>query len=180
MAGAAFFDLDRTIVRGASGRVFAETMRAEGLLGRPIPGESALFGAFDLFGENLPSMALARQAAALAKGRDREAVRRAAHAAIPALDAMVQPYARDVLDGHRRAGRQVVLATTTPLDLVDPFAEHLGFDDVVATRYGVVVRDGREVYDGTIDGHFVWSTGMRAAVRQWACANDADLAESYA
>jgi len=180
VAGAAFFDLDRTIVRGASGRVFAEAMRADGLLGRSIPGESALFGIFDLFGENLPSMALARQAAALAKGRDREAVRRAAHAAIPALEQMVQPYARGVLDGHRREGRQVVLATTTPLDLVDPFAEHLGFDDVVATRYGVEVREGKEVYDGSIDGHFVWSTGKLAAVREWANANHVDLAESYA
>ena len=31
----------------------------------------------------------------------------------------------------------LVLATTTPYDLVKPFADRLGLDDVVATRYGV-------------------------------------------
>ena len=38
---------------------------------------------------------------------------------------------------HRAAGRPIVLATTTPYDLVKPFADRLGLDDVVATRYGV-------------------------------------------
>ena len=52
-----------------------------------------------------------------------------------------------------------------------------GFDDVVATRYGV---DADGTYDGTLDGPFVWSTGKLAAVREWADEHDVDLAESYA
>ena len=48
-----------------------------------------------------------------------------------------------------------MLATTTPVDLVAPFAEALGFDDVVATRYEV--RDGR--YTGRLEGGFVWGIG---------------------
>ncbi len=58
-----------------------------------------------------------------------------------------------------------MLATTTPFDLVEPFAEMLGLDDVLATRYGV---NGNGTYDGTIDGPFVWSTGKLEAVRDWA------------
>ena len=42
-----------------------------------------------------------------------------------------------------------MLATTTPYDLVQPFADLLGLDDVIATRYGVNA-DG--TYDGTIVG----------------------------
>lgn len=175
--GVAFFDLDRTLIRGASGRVFSDTMRAEGLLGRPIPGEGLLFGVFEAFGENLPSMAIARQAAALAKGRDPQAVRRAAVAAIPGLEAMLQPYAPALLAEHRAAGRTTVLATTTPLDLVEPFARSIGIDHVVATRYGLGA-DG--CYDGSINGHFVWSMGKLAAVREWASEHDADLGASYA
>ena len=70
-----------------------------------------------------------------------------------------------LFDEHRAAGRPLVLATTTPYDLVKPLADLLGFDDVVATRYGVT-DDG--TYDGTIDGPFVWAPGKLAAVRDWA------------
>ena len=178
LRAAAFFDLDRTIIRGASGRVFSAAMRDAGMLGRSIPGESLLFGVFDLFGENLPSMVLARQAASLAKGRSRTAVREVARAAVPALTEMAQPYLHGVLAGHREAGRLVVLATTTPIDLVEPFAEALGMDGVIATRYGVA--DDGDTYDGSIDGSFVWSTGKLDAVRAYAEQHDVDLGASYA
>ena len=88
----------------------------------------------------------------------------------------MQPYASIA---HRRAppGRSpVVLATTTPYDLVKPLADRLGFDAVIATRYGE--RDG--VYDGTIDGEFVWGSGKYRAVREWADEAGVDLDESYA
>ena len=90
---------------------------------------------------------------------------------------MVQPFARPLFDEHREAGRPIVLATTTPYDLVKPLADRLGLDDVVATRYGVNA-DG--TYDGTVDGPFVWATGKLAAVREWADAHGVDLDESYA
>ena len=72
---AAFFDLDRTLLRGASGEVFAGAMRAAGLIGAdPIPGEQLLYRLFNAIGETLPSMAIARQAVTLAKGRPQAAV----------------------------------------------------------------------------------------------------------
>ena len=70
------------------------------------------------------------------------------------------------------AGRQLVLTTTTPVDLITPFAGLLGFDHVLATRYARV--EGR--YTGGIDGDFVWSTGKLAAVRRWAADAKVDLA----
>jgi putative phosphoserine phosphatase/1-acylglycerol-3-phosphate O-acyltransferase len=176
-AGAAFFDLDRTLLAGASGEVFSGAMRAAGLVTRSIPGEKLLYQLFNTVGETLPSMALARQAAALANGKPRAAVERAAADAADALAAMVQPLARPLFDEHRAAGRPVVLATTTPYDLVKPLADLLGLDDVVATRYGVNA-DG--TYDGSIVGPFVWSAGKLAAVRDWAERHGVDLAESYA
>jgi putative phosphoserine phosphatase/1-acylglycerol-3-phosphate O-acyltransferase len=83
-----------------------------------------------------------------------------------------------MIDEHRSAHRAVVLATTTPYDLIKPFAEAVGFDDVVATRYGIDA-DG-DAYDGTIDGDFVWGRGKAKAVRAWADDHGIDLAESYA
>ncbi len=177
MTGAAFFDLDRTLLRGASGSVFSEAMRNAGLVSRTIPGERYLFGLFNTVGETLPSMALARQGVQLARGKSRSAVRAAAEAVADRLVGMVQPFAASVFAEHRAAGRQIVLATTTPYDLVEPFAERLGLDDVIATRYGLET-DG-DTYDGTLDGPFVWSAGKLEAVRAWADEHGVDLAESW-
>ena len=175
--GAAFFDLDRTLLAGASGEVFSRAMKEAGLVSRSIPGEGLLYKLFNTVGETLPSMALARQAVTFAKGRSRRVVEQAAEGAAEALAAMVQPLAAPLFDEHRAAGRPVVLATTTPYDLVKPLADLLGLDGVVATRYGVNA-DG--TYDGTLDGPFVWSAGKLAAVRDWAVRHGIDLAESYA
>ncbi len=175
--GAAFFDLDRTLLAGASGEVFSHAMREAGLVTRTIPGENMLYKLFNTIGETLPSMALARQGATLAKGRQRSAVQQAGNAAAPALAAMVQPLAAPLFAEHRAAGRPIVMATTSPYDLVKPLADLLGLDDVVATRYGVHA-DG--TYDGTLDGPFVWSAGKLAAVRDWAAEHGFDMAESFA
>jgi putative phosphoserine phosphatase/1-acylglycerol-3-phosphate O-acyltransferase len=175
--GAAFFDLDRTLLAGASGEVFSRAMKEAGLVSRSIPGEGLLYKLFNTVGETLPSMALARQAVTFAKGRSRRVVEQAAEGAAEALAAMVQPLAAPLFDEHRAAGRPIVLATTTPYDLVKPLADLLGLDGVVATRYGVNA-DG--TYDGTLDGPFVWSAGKLAAVKDWAIRHGIDLAESYA
>ena len=174
--GAAFFDLDRTLLSGASGPVLSEAMRTAGLVSRSIPGERFVYGVFNTIGETLPGMALARQAASLARGRSRAAVQAAAEEAAAVLVGMIQPFAAPLFAEHRAGGRRLVLATTTPYDLVKPLADALGFDDVVATRYGV---DDGGSYTGTLDGNFVWAAGKLAAVRQWAQDHEVDLSDSW-
>jgi putative phosphoserine phosphatase/1-acylglycerol-3-phosphate O-acyltransferase len=174
--GAAFFDLDRTLLSGASGPVLSDAMRAAGLVSRSIPGERFIYGLFNTIGETLPGMALARQAASLARGRSQAAVQAAAEEAAAVLADMIQPFAASLFAEHRAGGRRLVLATTTPYDLVKPLADALGFDDVVATRYGVN-DDG--TYTGSLDGNFVWAAGKLAAVRRWAQDHDVELAESW-
>ena len=176
--GAVFVDLDRTLLRGASGLVLSAAMHAEGLFAdrRSLPGERLVYAAYDLLGESIPFMAMVRAAPHFVRGWTVDAVRQAGAMAAPELVALVQPYAPAVLAEHRTAGRRLVLATTTPVDLVGPFAELMGFDDVVATRYAR--RDGH--YTGGIDGPFVWSTGKRDAVRRYAAEHGVDLADSHA
>jgi putative phosphoserine phosphatase / 1-acylglycerol-3-phosphate O-acyltransferase len=174
---AAFFDLDRTLLSGASGPAITAALRAVGLVSdRALPGQDLIFRVFNVFGENRPSMMLTRQAASFAANWSRARAQEAGELAADQLVALVQPYAEVLLGEHRRAGRPVVLATTTPYDLVKPLADRLGFDAVVATRYGE--RDG--VYDGSIDGEFVWGHGKYRAVRAWANDHGVDLAASYA
>ena len=177
MPGAAFFDLDRTLLRRASGPILAAAMRDTGVVTRRLPFERTIFGFFDVFGESLGSIALARQASLVAKGVPADAFDEAAEAAAEALEELVGPFARMLIDQHRDAGRPVVLATTTPEHLVRPFAERMGLDDVVATRYEV---DGRGRFAGRLDGPFVWSLGKLDAVRDWAEEHEIDLADSFA
>ncbi|MHB8681579.1 MAG: HAD-IB family hydrolase, partial [Acidimicrobiales bacterium] len=176
--GAVFVDLDRTLLRVASGLVLSAAMHAEGLFEgrRSLPGERFFYAAYDLMGESIPFMAMVRAAPHFVRGWAVDAVTRAGTLAAPELAALVQPYAPAVLAEHRSQGRKLVLATTTPVDLVGPFAELMGFDHVIATRYA---RDGGH-YSGGIDGEFVWSTGKRDAVVAWAEQEHVDLAESHA
>ncbi len=174
---AAFFDLDRTLLRGASGPIITEALKAGGVIAnRHIPGEGLVYRIYDLIGETRPSMLLTRQAARMAGGWTREAVQAAGREAAARLTDAVQPFARPLFDEHRAAGRLVVLATTTPFDLVKPLADALGMDDVIATRYGE--KDG--TYDGTIAGEFVWGPGKLRAVEAWAAEHDVSLPDSWA
>ncbi|MGA1361709.1 MAG: HAD-IB family hydrolase [Ilumatobacteraceae bacterium] len=174
---AAFFDLDRTLLSGASAHVVTKVLRETGVVTRDIPGESLLYKVFEVFGENLPSMVLGRQAVLAMKGHRRDEVRAAAERAVDGLVALMQPYARNVMRRHADEGRLVVLATTTPRDLIEPFAHAVGFDAVIATTYAV---DAAGAYTGELDGTYVWSRGKRDAVRAWAQANGVDLTGSWA
>ncbi|NDE67619.1 MAG: HAD-IB family hydrolase, partial [Actinobacteria bacterium] len=166
MAGAAFIDLDRTLLSGASGPAISAALRAAKLVPASVPGESLLYKVFNTVGETLPSMLLARQGATAMKGKSQRAVREAVATAIPELTKLVQPFARATIEQHRANGDKVVLATTSPFDFVEEFARSLGFDDVIATRYAV---DSGGVYTGELDGRFVWSGGKLASVNEW-CA----------
>ena len=178
MTAAAIFDLDRTLLRGASGPVISEALREAGVMSeRSIPGEGLVYRVFDLVGETRPSMILTRQAARFAKGWRRERVQEAGRKAAERLIEAVQPFAHAIIEDHRAHGRRLVLATTTPDDMIRPLADRLGFDAVVATRYGL---DGDGCYDGTIDGEFVWGRGKLKAVQAWAGAEGVSLDESYA
>ncbi len=176
--GAVFVDLDRTLLRSASGPVVHEAMVAEGVVsgGQHIPGDQLLYRFYNRFGESVPSIALARAAARYMRGRSAEATRRAGKRAVEPLIDLVQPWALEALQAHRAEGRPIVLATTSPMDLVAPLADALGLDDVIATRYGE--SEGR--YTGRLDGGFVWGWGKRAAVGQWATDHGVDLAASHA
>lgn len=177
MTGAAFFDLDRTLLPKASGPALSAAMRQTGVVTSRLPGESLLFGYFNLLGESLGSIALARQAVLVAKGRPVDAFDEAAELAADVLEPMIGPFAAMLIEEHQAAGRPVVLATTTPEHLIRPFAERLGIDAVIATRYEVG-EDG--CFTGRNDGHFVWSMGKIAAVREWAEEEGIDLEESFA
>ncbi len=173
----AVFDLDRTLLAGGSGPVIQRHLREQGLgPGRDIPGADLIFQLFHIIGETRPSMALARLAVRASKGWNVERAALAAELAADELLTMVQPFAHDLIAQHRAAGAHLVIASTTPDHFVRPLAKRLGFDDVVATRWGT--SNGE--YDGTYDGPFLWGRAKRDAVVRLAKDLGASLSKSSA
>jgi putative phosphoserine phosphatase/1-acylglycerol-3-phosphate O-acyltransferase len=179
---AAFFDLDRTLLRTSSTPAISAALFYAGLVDRrDVPGQSLVLGFYDRFGETLPSMALARAAALAQRGWAVEAVAAAAEVAAERLEGALAPHAWNLIERERSSGRLLVLATTTPEHLVRPFAQRMGFDDVVATRYATATdEEGVERFTGRLAGRFVWSRGKLDAVRAWVAARGVDLASSSA
>ncbi len=175
---AVFIDLDRTLLWRASGQILNRALMEEGVLpeGRSLPGDKILYAVNDRLGENLFSMGLVRAAARVARGWRQEQVQAAGRRAVPALSAIVAPFAPQRLASFRAEGHRLVLATTTPVDMIAPFAEAIGFDDLIATAYET--KDGR--YTGRLYEGFVWGTGKLRAVRAWADEHRIDLADCHA
>ncbi len=175
---AVFIDLDRTLLCRASGQVLNRALVEEGVLpeGRSFPGDRILYAVNDRLGENLFSIALVRAAARVARGWRQEQVQAAGRLAVPALTGLVAPFAPQRLAAFRAEGHRLVLSTTTPVDMIAPFAEAIGFDDLIATAYET--ENGR--YTGRLYEGFVWGTGKLRAVRAWADDQRMDLADCHA
>jgi putative phosphoserine phosphatase/1-acylglycerol-3-phosphate O-acyltransferase len=175
---AVFIDLDRTLLCHASGEVLNRALVEEGVLpqGRSLPGDKVLYSVNNRLGENLFSMGLVRAAARVARGWSQDQVQEAGRRAVAALSELVAPFAPQHLAAFREEGHLLVLSTTTPADMIAPFAEALGFDDLIATAYET--KDGR--YTGRLYEGFVWGTGKLRAVREWAQDRGIDLAGCHA
>ncbi len=174
---AAIFDLDRTLIAGSSSVVLARHLDQAGLTGS-LP--AALMGgwnrAYEQWGDSWMTMGLARLAAPAARSWAVAKVATAAAAAAPELAASVLPFARQELEAQRRAGRLLVLATTTPEPLIAPFARLLGFDGVVATRWAT--ENGN--YLGANEGPCLYGAEKLRAVQRWAEEHNVVLAHSVA
>src|ERR1017187_8206534 len=175
---AVFIDLDRTLLCRASGQALNKALTDEGVLphGRSLPGDKMLYAVNDRLGENLFSMGLVRAAARVAKGWRQSQVQAAGKRAVADLTELVAPFAPQYLEAFRAGGHLLVLATTTPLDMITPFAEAMGFDAVIATVYET--RDER--YTGRLYDGFVWGTGKLKAVRAWCRDEGIDLDDCHA
>ncbi len=178
MAGAAFFDLDRTLLPQASGTIFGRHLEEEGLTtgASKVPGAELMVSIYDLFGETRINMQIAQLAVKAANGWSVKGVKKAAKNAVPELLEAIPGYAKQILEEHRAAGRKIVIASTSPVVLMQPLADALGFDDVIGTHWKH--QDG--LFVGETDGPFVWGTKKREAIADWAKAHGMSLADCYA
>ncbi len=171
---AAFFDLDGTILSGASSLVMAREFHRAGLLGTRAALRSTWANArYRLLGADHARLERIRDAASAASaGWPVDDVRRIAEDALErTLVPLVRAAARRRIEAHRAAGEDVWIVTTSGAEVVAPLARHLGIAELIASRGGV---DATGRYDGTVR-FYAYGPAKSRAIRQVASVRGYDL-----
>jgi HAD superfamily hydrolase (TIGR01490 family) len=175
---AAFFDLDRTLIAGASIFPFGVEAWRAGLISNPEIGRFAA-GAigFKLFGDK-GDKSEGTRAALLGRveGVSVEVLDEVARRVLPHLTARVRPESRKLIRMHHEAGRDTWIVSASPQEIVQPLAETLGMTGAIASRPKVV--EGH--YTDQLDGPFVYGAGKVEAIWKLAADRGYDLGASYA
>lgn len=176
--GAAFFDLDRTVIAKSTALAFGRPFYRDGLINRRDVVKAAYAQlAFRLGGADEAAMARTRDyLAKLCQGWPVEQVRQIV---TEALEELINPYiyaeAGALIEQHRAAGRDIVLVSASGEEVVEPIGQLLGVTEVIATRMEAI--DG--CYSGEIE-FYAAGPGKAEALRSLAATNGYDLADSYA
>ena len=178
MTGAAFFDLDKTLIEGSSAFHFGRAAYKHGLLSRRQLVRDAwanirfrLQGSTDADTDELRQRILD----ALAGQRVVDLQRLGPDVLAGILPLLYREVLREAY-AHQDAGRPAYIITAASQELAEVLAHVLVLDGGLGMRSEV--RDG--VYTGRPDGPFTYREGKAEAIRALAAAEGIDLTESYA
>src|SRR5262245_55091634 len=141
MAGAAFFDMDRTVLRVNSGTLWMRFLRRRGeISGWQMLRAIGWAAQYKLALHDMESLA-ERLAAELEGELEQEMVEKCrAWYRNEIVSEIVDP-AKHAIDRHRSRGERVVLLTSATAYVAELLGETLAFDGVLCTR--LEVQDGR-------------------------------------
>lgn len=176
--GAAFFDLDKTVIAKASLVAFSRPFYREGLVTRRLLARGLWSQVlFVRFGAGPSALErLRRRTLALATGWEQERVKRIV---VETLQQVAGPItykeAVDLIEEHKSHGRRVYIVSAAPEEIVEPLAHYLGAEGAIASQ--AVVSAGR--YTGQLL-RYTYGPEKAATIRQIAERDGLDLNESWA
>ena len=178
MTGAAFFDLDRTLMAGSSGLHWARAARGAGLLTRR---RMLRYGwqnlKFRLAGStDKATDQVRKEVGEMIAGRRVVDLQRMSPKVLAGVLPRLYPEMLDVAYAHQDAGRPVYICTAAGQELAEMLAHVLGFDGAVGARSEI--RDG--LYTGRPGGPFTYREGKAQAMRELAAREGIDLTASFA
>ena len=144
MSAAAFFDLDRTLLRRSSALALAPAFRRHGLISRRTMVKAAAWQLlFMLRGASHEAVRTAAEDGLLVlRGWTPEQLRDlVAESLETVLRPLVYAESLDLVQRHRRRGEPVFIVSATLQEIVQAIADDLGFDGALGTVCEVV--DGR-------------------------------------
>jgi HAD superfamily hydrolase (TIGR01490 family) len=176
--GAAFFDLDRTLMAGASGLHWARAARGAGLLTRR---RMARYGwqnvRFRVQGStDQATDRVRREVGEMIAGQRVVDMQRLAPKVLAGVLPRLYTQMLDVAHAHQDSGRRVYICTAASQEMAGMLAHVLSFDGALGARLEVV--EGR--YTGRAAGPFTYREGKAQAMRELSEAEGIDLATSYA
>jgi HAD superfamily hydrolase (TIGR01490 family) len=177
--GAAFFDLDKTLMAGSSGMQFARVAAQHGIVSRRLLASWGfehlryrLRGTTDeRTGEVL------RAARELIRGVPAKTVERMGPEVMAAVLPRVFPQMLAEVHAHQDAGRPTFIVSAAGNDVVESLAQVLGMEGGIGTRYEV---DAEGNFTGRFEGPFVYGPGKVEAMQAFADRHEIDLDASYA
>lgn len=176
---AAFFDVDNTIIRGASAYHLARELHRRDFFGlRDIAFFARHSVAYFLLGESLRRIADVRaRALRIVRGRTvAEVVSIGEEVYDQVLANKIYPGARALIEEHLAAGHEVWLVTATPAEIADLLATRLGATGAL----GTIAESHDGVYTGKLEGNMLHGEGKKANVLTLADERGIDLARSHA
>jgi HAD superfamily hydrolase (TIGR01490 family) len=175
---AAFFDLDKTIIAKSSTLAFSRSFYQGGLINRRAVFRSAYAQFVYLLGgaDHAKMERMRKYLAALSTGWNVQQVKDIVGEALYRLiDPIIYEEAATLIEQHHRAGRDVVIVSTSGAEVVNPIGEMLGADHVIATR--MAVENGH--YTGEIE-YYAYAVTKADAMRALARDEGYDLSRCYA
>ncbi|MDX1621450.1 MAG: HAD family hydrolase [Nitriliruptorales bacterium] len=175
---AAFFDLDRTLISGASAFHFGiAAWRNDMLSPKELLTDAANALIFRLFGAtDERSEAVRDRILSAVEGQEQNKLVDLNEEIIPNLLESVRPESRGLIEMHHEAGRDCYIVSASPVELVEPLSAALGMEGGIGTESEVV--DG--CYTGRLVGPFVYGEGKREAIEKVAVEKGYDLRLCYA
>ena len=176
---AAFFDLDKTLMAGSSGMVFARVANGHGMVSRR---QLARWGRdhvrYRLRGSTDDETAeLLRVAKETFKGVPERDIIRLGPEVLAGILPRIYPEMLEEVHRHQDEGRATFIVSAAGNEMVAQLASVLGMEGGIGTSYEVG-PDGR--YTGRLNGPFVYGEGKIEAMSRFASEHGIDLAESYA
>ena len=178
MKPAAFFDLDRTLLRRSSALALAGPFRAHGVIGR---GQLAKAAAWQLlFAARGAGAETVRRAAEdglmILKGFRVDELRTLVREAMePILKPLVYQEPLQLAAVHQQRGEPAYIVSATLHEIVEELARELGFDGAIGSTC--------EIVDGVYTGRSLRAAhgeGKAAAIHELAATEGLDLATSTA
>lgn len=179
LATAAFFDVDNTLVRGASAFHLGRALYRRGFFStRDLLRFAYVQGRYQLFGENKRQIDQIRaRALQIMTGHSvAEVVAVGEEVWDQVLSLRIYPGTKRLLDRHLANGHQVWLVSATPVEIGDLIAVRLGATGCLGTL--AEHRDG--YYTGALVGDLMHGRAKAAAVQELAEREGIELAASYA
>ncbi|MCI9887078.1 HAD family hydrolase [Micrococcales bacterium 31B] len=176
---AAFFDVDNTVIRGASIFALAVGLKQRGIISnRDILRYSIQQLKYQIVGETERTIAdVRRRALSIVAGRTAAEISAIGEEVYDTvIHGRIWPGTQALLSRHLELGDEVWLVTATPREVASVIAERLGVTGAIGTLAETV--DG--VYTGALEGDLMHGKAKGVAVARLAEARGFDLEDCFA